>query len=204
MKKTDKSSYSCCLNVCSWGICSLQEVNLLIFPQLLSLNKSLNKHISILIQSHFDHSFCYLYLIWRGRLSEDILLVDAAVTVSQGILLRLPESWDQYPFFFIWYSVDCIAIIIFGKNNKPRKSKKWKHCSNYSSDILLLNFNNRTKACIYVYMSEWCVCVSDAIAKETREEHRQFVSEMQKRRAAPQLTDRGNTVLHLGAKHGQS
>lgn len=49
-------------------------------------------------------------------------------------------------------------LFFFGKNNKPRKNKKWKHCSNYRSDILLLNFNNRTKACIYVYMSVCCVC----------------------------------------------
>lgn len=59
----------------------------------------MNKHISILIQSHFDDSFCYLYLIEMGKLSDNVLPVDAAVTVCLGILLRLPKSGDQYPFF---------------------------------------------------------------------------------------------------------
>ena len=132
----------------------------------------MNKHISILIQSHFDDSFCYLYLIEMGKLSDNVLPVDAAVTVCLGILLRLPKSGDQYPFFFIWESVASITIILFRKIISLERTKKWKHCSSFRSNILLLNFNNRT-VYIRVYVCILCVQagISNTLAKDTREKY---------------------------------
>lgn len=85
----------------------------------------MNKHISILIQSHFDDSFCYLYLIEMGKLSDNVLPVDAAVTVCLGILLRLPKSGDQYPFFYL-EKCGFYHNYSFQEDNKPRKNKKMK------------------------------------------------------------------------------